>query len=744
MTRLDSLQLSYVRLRLRLLRRVQAASTWVGRHFFKVVATLAFLSFAASLISAPTIQGRLGTFFSDINNISAFRSSLAAIGGALIGATAIVFSLILFSMQVNVERMPHGLFSRLSSDRKLLGSFLGSFSIAVLVAAASLLPLPSQASVAVITAAWGLVSIPVLFILAYRRALLLINPSEQLSLMGTRVRKELRKWGRRAELAEPILRNAGETAAIHDQAGTRRLDAAKITYLQINSKWDQSSRQAIRYSFSYAVRFAEAGDHEVSANAINCMMLINATYCAVKNGAFPSRNLFTANQDSTDGFINATLEYLRQAMRIALSRGDEQLAENALRGMAGLLGVYLKIDYPGRSSPKIHAGLAAGYLQSAVEAVGPHGMPDVMMEGVRLMGRCAQAILSEASPDEAVSLGEKVAFISSAGIARTDHQPVTLTAFEQLADLTFAVIVSPSRDIRFAVRRLRTAISEAATRFMVVPESPFQSTHRSNLGPYFSSTSTSSLRSRLTDLTNELLNRPADDARASAIIDNVKEWSDQVYIEQKKLLMVALQKRSGFTFDVLHFATGMSELFLALSTAPACRARASEGLKRHAVWLISTLSWIPSDADSVSFAETFSVTELLFSSAVNADDRGCAEFYEAVEGLLLSWAIKGGSHDTGWGILESAAEGLICLALRDGSPKNLDILKNKFRLALGANGGPSPETRMRSASELRRSAEEHQAGAYAHSAIDQAISQLDRGAFRSLTREMANILDPPA
>ena len=42
------------------------------------------------------------------------------VGAALLGATAIVASLVLFAMQVNVELMPSGLFKRLSSDGSLL------------------------------------------------------------------------------------------------------------------------------------------------------------------------------------------------------------------------------------------------------------------------------------------------------------------------------------------------------------------------------------------------------------------------------------------------------------------------------------------------------------------------------------------------------------------------------------------------------------------------------------------------
>src|SRR5262245_58061172 len=54
--------------------------------------------------------------------LESLRALLLALGAALIGAAAIVSSLVLFAMQVNVERMPHALFRRLSPDVRLLAA----------------------------------------------------------------------------------------------------------------------------------------------------------------------------------------------------------------------------------------------------------------------------------------------------------------------------------------------------------------------------------------------------------------------------------------------------------------------------------------------------------------------------------------------------------------------------------------------------------------------------------------------
>jgi hypothetical protein len=86
----------------------------------------------------PRLAGLGQEFLSSTERISALQSALLALGSALVGATVITFSFVMFALQVNVERMPHGLFQRLSSDAKLLVSFLIAFLLALSVVGASL------------------------------------------------------------------------------------------------------------------------------------------------------------------------------------------------------------------------------------------------------------------------------------------------------------------------------------------------------------------------------------------------------------------------------------------------------------------------------------------------------------------------------------------------------------------------------------------------------------------------------
>jgi hypothetical protein len=232
--------------------------------------------------------------------------------------------------------------------------------------------------------------------------------------------------------------------------------------------------------------------------------------------------------------------------------------------------------------------------------------------------------------------------------------------------------------------------------------------------------------------------------RAGEIIGNIETWADQMYLPQKELLLLAIRKRSSFTFDVIAWAVGVSELLNALSNAPACPLRLKEDLRKHAVWLISTLSWIPDDKDSVTFAENYSITENVFEAASDGYQRDCLEFYGCCKELLIAWAKKGGRQETGWGILETSIKALVALAIGEGTPEVAAALKTQFRKMLASKGAPSAEVRARTAANLTRNANQLQHRHSFHS-IDRTLARQDDATVRTLLLEMAEILadEPP-
>jgi hypothetical protein len=421
---------------------------------FDTAISLFMPCFSFSSLQAPTCLGSpecACSYYSTEHAIEGLRGLILNVGSALIGAAAIVTSLVLFAMQVNIERMPHGLFRRLSADRKLLGAFALAFLLAIGVATLSTFVDQARLALVVLAASWAVVFILISFMYAYRRALVLINPLQQLGILIQDTRKELRTWARRAQRAMPLLER-DESASATSSPSDSTHDLARTAFFQINNRWTDGTKRAIRHAMSFARRYAEQGDYEVSGAALNAVVGINAAYIDSKGKTFYADSPFVENPFSSDGFINDTLEHLRQNVQSGIARRDEQQIEQTLQAMAALVRVYLGIDYSSPYASKSHAQLAAGYLASAVQAVVPHGMADVLLEGQRLMGQSAQYLLAHGDPNDIATLSEKIALIACTGCAKEDYRPVTMEGMAQLANLTFDLLRSGSRDIHFAVR----------------------------------------------------------------------------------------------------------------------------------------------------------------------------------------------------------------------------------------------------------------------------------------------------
>ena len=111
---------------------------WQYQHGNIVVILSLIIFVGMSFYFSPTLQNILEGYYSTEQSLQGVRNLIQSIGIALISASAIITSLVLFAMQVNVERMPHGLFHRLSTDKLLLGAFALTFLLAVSIAILSI------------------------------------------------------------------------------------------------------------------------------------------------------------------------------------------------------------------------------------------------------------------------------------------------------------------------------------------------------------------------------------------------------------------------------------------------------------------------------------------------------------------------------------------------------------------------------------------------------------------------------
>ena len=728
----------WAKLRLLLSKRVFAIRQGFQLHLRWALLVAAVAWFTTVFLVAHSFTPELTRQFADPTRLSAATSLFSGVGGALIGAAAIAFTLILFAMQVNVERMPHGLFRRLSSDRRLLGAFAISFGLACCVAATALVPHSGWISYALAFALTVITAEVALFVYAYRRALLLINPGHQLSIVVGDVRRAFRRVDRWVERLRPLLGDGPPTTIADGK------DAARLAFLTHNPDWAAPARQGIAYATSYAQRFAEQGDYEIVRQAYSAVTAINGLYVRTKGQTFFANNFLIDNPLARDAFLIGTLEELRQAVQISLSRGDERQIDTVISTMTDLVGVYAEIEYGRHAIAKSHALIIVGYQESALTAVIPHKMPDVLMSGVRKLGMSGRTLLFHGTAQDAVSVIDKLGTLGMTGVVSSDYRPVTLEVMEQLTALSLDLLRTKDHDIRFAIGQARTAVTQIADMFLEVADQPLLSTHSTFLGPYYSSTTPQSFRGQFTQLANAVVDADAENEDAKRVLRHVREWSDGLYVPYRKLIQKAVAKRSGFAFDILTWGFGIFEILLALSNAPAATEHDRKELRKNAIWLLSSISFLPTDTEAVTFVESSRVTEGLFEALNHTLGRDCSDISDQARNLLLWWTVRAGANGSGWGVLGLGLQGLIAATLLQGEQGSPEELKGHLTEELAKPGGPTAEVRQRAARQLRAEADNWEVRDFEMSDIKRALSSTDRIARSALLIEIADLLAPTA
>lgn|GEM_PF-5603934 len=105
---------------------------------------------------------------------------------------------------------------------------------------------------------------------------------------------------------------------------------------------------------------------------------------------------------------------------------------------------------------------------------------------------------------------------------------------------------------------------------------------------------------------------------------------------------------------------------LAISSAKCCNEDCHDQLRRNAIWLISTLPYIPDDEQIINFVETYQVTHLLFEIAVDANRFDSFNVALKIQALLLTLSFRAGKYTTSWSVLTEGCSALACLNILPG------------------------------------------------------------------------------
>jgi hypothetical protein len=278
--------------------------------------------------------------------------------------------------------------------------------------------------------------------------------------------------------------------------------------------------------------------------------------------------------------------------------------------------------------------------------------------------------------------------------------------------------------------------------FLAVPDNPLMNTHSTFLGPYYSATSPQALAAQLVGLVNTIADAKADDENARQVIHNIEQWADGLYRTEKEILLEAVKRRSHFTFDMIHWISHVTSVLIFVSNAPACNKHTKDELRQHALWLISVLSFVPDDIDTVKFIENFQMTETLFDAAPDAHRCDCHDIVAEIAHLLVSWMFKGGQFHSGWAILERSIYGLAVLALLAETDGAIPKLKAEIGKRLVAGELPDQDARDHAAFEIRGRAATLYREDHLGSSIEGGLAQADHAKLKPLLEELADLISP--
>jgi len=520
-------------------------------------------------------------------------------------------------------------------------------------------------------------------------------------------------------------------------------DLSRPLFFKANPNWAIGVQNAVQYAMSFARRYAERDDHEVSGLALSAVVSINQQYIAAKGKAFFSNSPLIDNPLSTDGFINNTLEHLRQNIQIGIARHDEQQLEQTLRTLGALVKVYVHITYVEEYAEKSHAHIAVAYLEGAAEAILPHNMVDVMMEGIRIMGDSAEYILTHVKALDVIVLVDKIGLLGSATVVTDTSRAITLVAVEQLTKLTLILLRSKSSNIDFVGNHLKDNVAMIAQVYLqTVPDKDLLNVHHSTLAPYYSSTSLQGLVISLTEITNAITQRKVGDKDAQVVLGNIAKWSDGLFVTAKEVLLKAIEKRSHFTFDIIQWIGDVTKILIILSRAPACEKQTEEQLRRNATWLICVLSWIPDTSEAILWTENYEVVEIMFEAALTALATGEKQFAKAIGELLFEWAFKAGKYSAGRLTLIDALHALATIAVIPNSWLDPRDIKQRVSQYLTQGGAPSPKIRQATAKYIREAMQSFSHREDSFSRIRHQMHRVDQAQLHGLLADLADLLSP--
>ncbi|SMF28566.1 hypothetical protein [Desulfovibrio gilichinskyi] len=699
-----------------------------NKYASKTFLTVLVITYISTFALLPHFGLFCNEFFS--NSFNSLTDLFLSLGCALLGSSAIAFSFMMFAMQVNIERLPHGLFHKFSSDRKLLFYLTGSLGLAISIASLSMIPASPWATFAVANSAIGTTAIFVFFLCGYKRALYLINPSKQLEIILNNTQKGFQTWKKRSERARPLFSLTENNSSV---------DIPLRAYFDIHSFWTREAVTACNHAIAFANKYSARGDYEVSNMALECIAFINIEYVETKASTFFSSNLLFHNDNSQDTFIRHTLELLRKHIATGIFNKDERHIEQTLLTLKSVSHIYLSIKYPSNRDLKTHANLACGYLERSIMNVVPLGMDDVVMNGLRDIGDLSREYSLQSQPNDLVKFAEIICKISLTRMRSPDSLPVVQIASEQLSKLTLNALYNIKEDTSYLFAQISySSFLLTSAVLKNIPDYPLLNNHGSYLSALYSPMNTQGFMYLFLELTAELSRQESEFIDSSEYhFWNILEWLKSIQDNHIKTFNQAASSQLPICTELTMWTTSIIKGLINLTKSPHCPEELVLELNGNIVGLSRAFICTEGSKEIFSHLETNSITSNIFSCCQYAWQKANSELSEQLQEILFEWTKKAGKYETGLGIASRGILGMCAFVIATENQAFFEKTKEQIKSLAESFPDNIKNSAINDLSEAISPVANHR---YSRSEIEIALNDLDREKKNNLLREAIEIL----
>ena len=323
------------------------------------------------------------------------------------------------------------------------------------------------------------------------------------------------------------------------------------------------------------------------------------------------------------------------------------------------------------------------------------------------------------------TVAEKIASIAVSGLTNKDYEPVTMAGVKNLSHLVIDLIRLEDQNIDYALYCVRRHIHTIAKLSLAEPDMSLLSTHRRILESYYSALNATSFTALFMELVAVVVAAEEDDTSANDILRNIVRWADGCAHLEKEILLAAIRVGSQFTFDMIHWIGDMAQGLLAVSKSRVCDSHTESRLQMHASAMMSILTWVPDDRESVRLAENNKLTDVIFEVGMYARQRGCERMSREIANILLLWAFRAGTLGVASPTFEEATCGYVLLIVHGEDfdhERDLADISRRIRDDDKLDDDLLRSTATRLRARVRRTASTN----YLLSPIDRAMSMVDR------------------